>query len=79
VHDLRTRSSGSQDFAQFHIWVDPAMTVAEAHDIVEAIEGDLALEFPGCEVLIHLDPEGQVDHPGDALRETDETRERIPE
>ncbi|MGQ0661247.1 cation diffusion facilitator family transporter [Sphingosinicella sp.] len=79
VHDLRTRSSGSQDFAQFHIWVDPAMTVAEAHDIVEAIEGDLAREFPGCEVLIHLDPEGQVDHPGDALRETDETREQIPE
>ena len=55
----RTRSSGAQDFAQFHIWVDPAMTVAEAHDVVEAIEGDLALEFPGCEVLIHLDPEGQ--------------------
>ena len=53
------------------------MTVAEAHDVVEAIEGDLAREFPGCEVLIHLDPEGRVDHPGDALRETDETREPI--
>jgi len=78
IHDLRTRSSGAQDFAQFHIWVDPAMTVAQAHDIVEAIENDLALEFPGCEVLIHLDPEGQVDHPGDILRETDETREPIP-
>ena len=77
IHDLRTRSSGAQDFAQFHIWVDPEMTVATAHDIVEAIEGDLAREFPGCEVLIHLDPEGQVDHPGDILRETDETREAI--
>lgn len=79
VHDLRTRSSGAHDFAQFHIWVDPAMTVAGAHEIVEAIEADLAREFPGCDVLIHLDPEGQVDHPGDALRETDETREKIPE
>lgn len=79
IHDLRTRSSGAHDFAQFHIWVDPAMTVARAHDIVEAIEGDLAREFPGCDVLIHLDPEGQVDNPGDALRETDETREAIPE
>lgn len=79
IHDLRTRSSGAHDFAQFHIWVDPTMTVAQAHDIVEAIEGDLAREFPGCDVLIHLDPEGQVDHPHDPLRETDETREAIPE
>jgi ferrous-iron efflux pump FieF len=79
IHDLRTRTSGAQDFAQFHIWVDPEMTVARAHDVVEAIESDLAREFPGCDVLIHLDPEGRVDHPGDALRETDETREAIPE
>lgn len=79
IHDVRTRSSGAHDFAQFHIWVDPEMTVAAAHDVVEAIEGDLAREFPGCEVLIHLDPEGQVDHPGDPLREVDETREAIPE
>ena len=55
------------------------MTVAAAHDVVEAIEADLAREFPGCEVLIHLDPEGQVDHPGDPLREVDETKEPIPE
>ena len=79
IHDLRTRSSGAQDFAQFHIWVDPAMSVAAAHHVVEAIEQDIEREFPGCEVLIHLDPEGRIDHPGDPLRETDETRETIPE
>ena len=79
IHDVRTRSSGAHDFAQFHIWVDPGMTVAAAHEVVEAIEADLEREFPGCEVLIHLDPEGQVDHPGDPLREVDETREAIPE
>ena len=79
IHDLRTRSSGAHDFAQFHIWIDPQMSVADAHEVVEAIEGDLEREFPGCEVLIHLDPEGQVDHPDDPLRETDETKEAIPE
>lgn len=79
LHDLRTRSSGTHDFAQFHIWVDPAINVRDAHELVEAIERDLAAEFPGCEVLIHLDPEGQVDNPGDPLHETDETREPIPE
>ena len=79
IHDLRTRSSGTHDFAQFHIWIDPEMTVDAAHEVVEAIETSLAREFPGCEVLIHLDPEGQVDHPGNVLQETDETREPIPE
>ena len=79
IHDLRTRSSGAHDFAQFHIWIDPEMSVAAAHDIVEAIEGDLEEAFPGCEVLIHLDPDGHVDHPGNALLETDETKEMIPE
>ena len=50
------------------------MTVAEAHDVMEEIEDDLAKDFPGVEVLIHLDPEGQVDQPGNLLVETDETK-----
>jgi ferrous-iron efflux pump FieF len=73
IHDIRTRSSGTHDFAQFHIWVDPSMTVAAAHLVVEAIEDSLAAEFPGCEVLIHLDPEGRIDEPGNILAETDES------
>jgi ferrous-iron efflux pump FieF len=61
------------------MWIEPAMSVAAAHEVVEAIETVLEAEFPGCEVLIHLDPEGQVDHPGNLLTETDETKESIPE
>jgi ferrous-iron efflux pump FieF len=64
IHDLRTRSSGAQDFVQFHVWVDPAMTVAEAHHIMDEVEHALEREFPGTEILIHLDPEGQVDKEG---------------
>lgn len=75
IHDLRTRSSGSRDFAQFHIWVDPEMTVARAHDVMDEIEAELAREFPGVEVLIHLDPEGQVDQPDNPLAERDETED----
>jgi ferrous-iron efflux pump FieF len=73
IHDLRTRTSGSLDFVQFHVWVDPEMTVAEAHKVMEEMEHKLEAEFPGAEILIHLDPEGQVDRPGDSLRETDLT------
>ena len=61
VHELRTRTSGSRDFAQFHIWVDPAMTVRQAHDVMDQIEAELLHEFPDTEILIHLDPEGHVD------------------
>lgn len=72
LHDLRTRTSGATDFVQFHIWMDPEMTVAKAHDVTEALEHRLAQEFPGTEILIHIDPEGQIDHPGNALAEADE-------
>ena len=71
LHDLRTRTSGHRDFVQFHVWMDPKMTVAEAHDVIETIETRLGQEFPGTEVLIHIDPEGQVDQPGNKLAETD--------
>lgn len=73
IHDLRTRSSGTMEFAQFHIWVDPNMTISRAHQVMDEIEAALAREFPGVEVLIHLDPEGQVDQPDNPLAERDET------
>ena len=73
LHDLRTRTSGAHDFVQFHVWVDPAMTVAEAHRVMDEVEHRLAAEFPGAEILIHIDPEGQVDQPGNSLVETDLT------
>jgi ferrous-iron efflux pump FieF len=73
LHDLRTRSSGFHEFAQFHMWVDPKMTVRRAHDVMDEIEGALALEFPGVEVLIHIDPEGHVDQADNPLAERDET------
>lgn len=72
LHDLRTRTSGNRDFVQFHMWMDPELTVAQAHDVVERIEATLAREFPDCEVFIHIDPEGKIDEPGNPLVEADE-------
>jgi ferrous-iron efflux pump FieF len=73
IHDLRTRTSGSRNFVQFHVWVAPDMTVAAAHRVMDEVEQWLEREFPGTEILIHLDPEGQVDEPGNPLAETDLT------
>ena len=67
IHDVRTRSSGVQDFVQFHIWVDPQMTVAAAHDVMDEVEAIVLAEFPDVEVLIHPDPAG---HPEDGVAAT---------
>ena len=69
VHDLRTRTAGHKDFVQFHVWVDPDMTVRDAHDVMDDIEERLLTEFPGIEVLIHTDPEGLVDEKGIAAED----------
>ena len=58
IHDMRTRTSGTHDFVQFHVWVDPAMSVMDAHQVMDEVEAKLMAAFPGTEVLIHPDPEG---------------------
>jgi ferrous-iron efflux pump FieF len=64
LHDLRTRTSGTHHFVQFHVWVPPHWTVREAHDRMDAIEQQLEKQFPATEILIHLDPEGHTDREG---------------
>lgn len=76
IHDMRTRSSGMHDFCQFHVWVDPQMTVLEAHQVMDEIEAELMREFPGVEVLIHPDPLGHKDEIGYVPSETVEHQER---
>jgi ferrous-iron efflux pump FieF len=61
LHDLRTRKSGTSRFVQFHVWVPANWTVQEAHDRLDRVEEDLQERFPGTEILIHVDPEGQTD------------------
>lgn len=61
LHDLRTRRSGLLRFVQFHVWVPADWTVRQAHDRLDAVEEALQDRFPGTEILIHVDPEGQTD------------------
>ncbi|MEO5707332.1 MAG: cation diffusion facilitator family transporter [Alteraurantiacibacter sp.] len=69
VHDLRTRTSGADDFVQFHASVDGQMTVADAHRLMDELEARIEAEFPGVEVLIHPDPDGLVNEEGAAAEE----------
>ncbi len=61
LHDLRTRTSGTHHFAQFHVWVPADWTVRQAHDRLDRAEAELCSRFPATEILIHLDPEGHTD------------------
>ncbi len=61
VHDLRTRNSGATEFIQFHVWLPPEMSVTRAHDIVEELEQLVASAHPNAEILIHVDPAGNID------------------
>lgn len=58
VHDLRTRSSGTQTFIQFHLEMDGALSLLEAHTIADSVMADVQAAFPNAEVLIHEDPAG---------------------
>lgn len=72
LHDLRTRSSGNQDFVQFHVDLPGSMTVEQAHYITDRVERDLVRHFPDMELLIHIDPAGHIDEPGNTLVESNE-------
>lgn len=58
LHDLRTRMAGVNTFIQFHIELDPGITLLRAHTLSDAVEADLQEAFPNAEILIHQDPAG---------------------
>ena len=58
LHDLRTRSAGANQFIQFHLELDPEISLNEAHEICAAVESDVRSRFPTAEVFIHADPFG---------------------
>jgi ferrous-iron efflux pump FieF len=63
LHDLRTRSSGGTDFAQFHICVPDDTSVADAHLLMDRVEDAIHDDLPGLDMLIHIDPASRCRHP----------------
>lgn len=64
AHDLRTRHAGRQSFLEFHLVVPAAMTVAEAHEICDRIEGAFRADMAHFTVNIHVEPEHKAKHHG---------------
>ena len=64
VHDLRTRRAGARAFVELHLVVPGGMTVEEAHAIADRIESAVQRVYPGAEVTVHVEPEGEAQHRG---------------
>ena len=55
-HDLRTRKAGHFRFVEFHLKVDPHMSVMDSHDITKVLKKKIKVQFPGTTVTIHIEP-----------------------
>jgi cation diffusion facilitator family transporter len=55
-HHLRTRKAGSARFVEFHMFVNPRVTVEHSHRITKRIEGVVKGRYPDTTVTIHVEP-----------------------
>lgn len=57
VHDIRTRSIGSNIAVEMHVLMDGSLTLKATHDTTEAIEEKLREKFGGkTHIAIHVEP-----------------------
>lgn len=60
VHDLKTRRAGATTFVQFHLVVEGAMAVDDAHRLCDALEEQVCQAYPDAQVVIHVEPESEA-------------------
>ena len=57
-HDLRTRDAGRNYVIQFHLELDPQMTLLHSHEVIEQVMEQVLDAFPDAEIIVHSDPLG---------------------
>ena len=57
-HDLRTRDAGRNYVIQFHLELDPQMSLLNSHEIIEEVMEKVLDAFPDAEIIVHSDPLG---------------------
>lgn len=55
-HKMRSRKAGSDRFIEFHMKVEPTMTVEASHDLSHDIKDRIVEEFPRSSITIHVEP-----------------------
>ena len=69
LHELRTRRMAHRALVDAHILVDPRISVSEGHSIAERARGRVLNSHPAVsDVLVHVDPEDDLEHDSNALK-----------
>ena len=55
-HRLCTRKAGSHRFVEFHMIVEPSMSIDESHRIADMVTCSIKQQYPGTTVNIHIEP-----------------------
>jgi cation diffusion facilitator family transporter len=55
-HRLRTRQAGHVRFVEADVFVDPALSVRAAHDLVSQVERSISDDLGGAQVTLHAEP-----------------------
>lgn len=55
-HRLRTRKSGADRFVEFHMLVEPEMSVQDSHQLAEEICAVIESYYEQTNVLVHVEP-----------------------
>jgi cation diffusion facilitator family transporter len=55
-HQFRTRKAGPFRYVEFHMLVDPQMSVEDSHRITDEITAGIETRFPNTSVTIHTEP-----------------------
>ena len=55
-HQLRTRKAGNFRFVDFHIKVEPCMSVEESHRSPTTLSKSIETQFPNTSVTVHTEP-----------------------
>jgi len=55
-HNLRTRKSGGRRFIEFHVLVNPAMSVNSSHQLTDELVAKIRGIMPDSLVTIHVEP-----------------------
>ncbi|GMW05598.1 MAG: hypothetical protein AMXMBFR8_03950 [Nevskiales bacterium] len=58
LHDMRTRHGGAFYIMQFHLDLPRGISLWRSHEILDEVEDRIRAEYPGCEIIIHADPQG---------------------
>lgn len=57
-HDMKTRFGGNHYIVQFHLELEPDISLLRSHEILDDVEDAILKHYPACEIIIHADPLG---------------------